>query len=345
MKNVEHKCNVCNRVFATRRALQQHKMAKHETRAPVPRRSRRSVANRPRAPRGGMNVNPAKVVKTPPQKIRVRGEDSFLNFKVKTTGETIQHKILDSNVSKRIGTMAKAFQRYRFLKAKFRVVPTCALTVSGGYVAGFVADPADKTVLADSLLSQQGACLSKIAESLVIDATAPKTLLYTSSSEEIRLQSPGSFWFITQGAPSAETTVVVMLEWEVEFSIPAFEEASEQSFYLPHNVWSKKGNYNLVWYDGDKEMQEWDTIVPTEIVRAKNKSFFRASSFDIEYAEGEGDTGSEQQHFIVYDPNDKKMYYSNNGSAIDTTPWQSDVQAKVVIPCQELCRYVGPKAC
>lgn len=319
------KCNVCNRVFKTKASLAQHKKDYHvpKSRTRPPRRGRSGVGG------GGVDVAPSRTRAAPGGVFRLNGEDRLASVVVKKETQTIVSYPVGAFMSPRLGTVSRAFQRLRWDKLVVRVVPQAPLTVKGGYVAGFVMDPADLVVTASSLISHQGSIQKKLYETSILRMPQTNTLFFTSASEEIRLQEPGIFWFITDGAPAEDITVIITVEWEVSLSYPSLEVKVENSVVVPYNISSYANNYNLKHGDS----QDFSSMMAGIVNSNPNvpQFFLRVPTFTIEYSEGTGDTGTLQMHYLVYTVKDKKMYYSNNGADKSTVPWQSDVEAQIVV--------------
>lgn len=335
-------CNECKRFFKTKMALEQHKRScAANNRKPRRRRRSRRVRNA-RVSGRGTDINPSRSGRAPGGRITVSGEDRLGLYPVSRTAATFLNIPIVTGASQRLSSISKAYQRIKWDQVLVTVTPQCPLTVAGGYVAGFIMDPDDGAVTAQELTSAQGSVTRKWFESANIRMPAKPDLLYTSSSEELRFSSPGNFWIISEGNPSQDIYVVVTVSWKVTLSIPTVEHSTDYSFVMKGELVPVASNYNLGWKpEGGTVTNDCSKLVPTSLVSTPGLHFFRVPTFLIEYSEGTGDTGTVQAHFIVYNADDKKMYYSGGGHQIDNTPWQGDVNIQVAVPCGTTCKYVG----
>lgn len=339
------KCNVCERNFNSRRALSQHKRDKHEPARPSQSsnkgRSRGRVRNVRSNNRSFGDVNPSRVRPTPGGTVTLAGEDRVGLYTAKRSATDFISVMIVPRISPRLTNLTKAYQRIKWESVVITVTPQAPLTVSGGYVAGFIMDPDDQTVTAPQLTASQGSITKKWFESGVVNMPRKPDLLYTSSGEEMRFSSPASFWIITEGPPSQDISIVLTMRWRVRLSVPTAENYSDFNFILSGQILPKKDNYNLVYESPSKsKTEDFSYVVPSGL-STDSLHFWRVPTFIIEYSEGTGDTGTVQAHFIVYDPSDKKMYYSSGGHQKDTTNWQGDVDIQVCVPCGTVCKYSG----
>lgn len=335
-------CNECKRIFKSKMALEQHKRScAKDNKRPRRRRRSRRVRNA-RVSGRGPDINPSRSRTAPGGRITVTGEDRLGLYSVPRTSATFLNIPIVTGASQRLSSISKAYQRIKWDQVVVTVTPQCPLTVAGGYVAGFIMDPDDGAVTAQELTSAQGSVTRKWFESCNIRMPPKTDLLYTSSSEELRFSSPGNFWIISEGNPSQDIYVVVTVSWRVTLSIPTVEHSTDYSFVMKGELVPLASNYNLQWKpENGSATSDCSQLVPTALASIKGNHFFRVPTFIIEYAEGTGDTGSVQAHFIVYNADDKKMYYSGGGHQIDNTPWQGDVNIQVAVPCGTTCKYVG----
>lgn len=177
-------------------------------------------------------------------------------------------KVLDTLISvesfPRLKHIASAYQRVMFIKLVFRVVPQVPTTISGGYVAGFVADPSDDlgdgADAVNRLVAQAGAKVTKIWESATIVGKPLQESLFTSESStgEIRLISPGRFVLCTEGAPQTGTRgipmpLTVYCDWSVKLMIPSLESETGKThgaLVVNSNFYARSSNAGLWWSDG-----------------------------------------------------------------------------------------------
>lgn len=342
------KCNKCNKSFKTVKSLQQHQRDAHGSSQAMaaPRASLGKRRNRRLAGRGsgggmrGIDTNPSRVRPVSGGRMRISGEDRMEIVTTKA-GSSLFHKIpITIGTTSRLNMLAKAFQRIKWLDVSVTVTPQVSLTVSGGYVAGIVMDPTDLSVTAKQLSATQGSQTKKWFESTTVRMPKKNDLLYTSMGDDPRLSIPATFWIITEGKPTSDVSIVFTLNYTVELSGPTVE-SSIHSLILKGNIWALANNYNLEYRLGNEKSQDFSEIMPPELLAGDNKHFFRCPTFTLQYAEGTGDTGTLQAHFLVFDSKDKKMYWSSDGQNIGTTVWQSGVNVECVVPCGTVCKYVG----
>lgn len=334
-------CNECKRVFSGAAALAQHRKDKHP--AARPRRRRRSRRVRNANLSGvGLDINPSRSGRAPGVGAVLSGEDRVGLFSVPAKYSTYRSIPVIPGVSERLSNLSKAYQRIKWLSVRVTVTPQCPLTVSGGYVAGFIMDPDDTAVTAQQLTSAQGSVTRKWFESSTVVMPPKPDLLYTSSSEELRFSSPGNFWIISEGNPSQDIVIVVTMSWRVRLETPTSEGMNDLSFTMSGKVVPLGANYNLQWAPlGGDAKTDCSGAVPPKLLSMPGYHYFRVPTFTIEYSEGTGDTGTVQAHFLVYFQKDKKFYYSNDGQSIGTTPWQSGVDIQTLVPNGTVCKYTG----
>lgn len=339
-------CVTCGRRFATRAAKEQHVRASHGS-APVRKMQRstpRMGLRRNRGAGGGINtVAPSLSVPVAGSTITVSGTDRVLMVTVPKGASHQERVLINPDVSSRLRALASAYQRIKYNSVRFVVTPQASAIVSGGYVAGFVPDPEDEGITAADLSASQGSITRKWYESAIVAMPRKPDLLYTSEGDEERLVSPGCFWMITEGPPSEQTTVVVTVVWNVTLSVPSVHNRSpvllvnEDWYSVKDHYYLAKGSAATAGHDFS---DPFNKIVPTG--DSKSKWVFRPSfSFNIEYKEGTGDTGTKQMHFVVYDQADKNVNYSQDGKTLDKTKWQSDLDPQVLIPKGAKLRLVG----
>lgn len=341
-KERTHKCPTCKKSFKTAKSLQQHENMAHthtqKTFSVARRRSRRSN----RTP--GVDIAPSKIPTTQGGSITVSGEDRLAAFDLKAKAAVFSSIQISPGASSRLATLAKAYQRVRWNSVKIVVSPQASAMTNGGYVCGFIMDPSDEAITAKDLTASQGAQTKKWYESAVVSMPKKQDLLYTSPGEDPRLNIPSTFWIIGEGPPSSDLTVIVTFHWSVTLMTPTLEDISSSSFLMKGELRGKQDNYNLNYFPPGSStgQDDFSSQIPEHLRSSTNDQFFRVPTFNIEYSEGSGDTGTIQAHFIVYKPSDKKVYYSSNGRTIVTTAWQGNVEAdQVCVPCGTYCKYVG----
>lgn len=331
-------CNVCGRRFATRAAREQHARASHGSPPvrPVPKPPARVAVRRNRARGTGIGTNMVAPSLSSPvagSTITVSGTDRVLMFNVEKGSVVFKKVQIDPDVSSRLRALASAYQRIKYNSVKFVVTPQAAAIVSGGYVAGFIPDPDDDSISAADLSASQGSLTRKWYESAIVTMPRKPDLLYTSEGEEERLVSPGSFWMITEGPPSETTTVVVTIMWTVTLSVPSVHTKSP-IVITAADYYPVKGQ-NYMAFNPEGTNVDFSSLflkyVPSGDA-SKSYVFRVPFSFNIEYKEGAGDTGTAQCHFVVYCVADKKLYYSSDGKTKSSYKWQSDLDVQLLIP-------------
>lgn len=336
-------CSKCGRIFKSQQALAQHtRDAKHTSKP-----GRRRIGGRvraPRVPRNGFDINPSRSLPVPGGGVTITGEDRLGIYSVSKGTGTFTSVPIVPGASVRLASICKAYQRVKWLSVSVTVTPQAPMTVAGGYVAGFIMDPDDTAVTAEQLSAAQNSLTRKWFESCTVRMPPKPDLLYTSTSEEPRFSSPGSFWMISEGTPSQDIYVVMTLRWKVHLTTPTVEKDNNYSFSMPGRLIGKQANYNLQWVpeSSTKPQDNVYDMMPANIRDQPGDHYFRVPTFNIEYDEGTGDTGTYQAHFIVYRASDKQIYWSDTGFKINTTPvWQSNVSVQTLVPCGTFCKYAG----
>lgn len=337
-------CKICNRSFKSKNSAIQHERDAHSKKRSSPpgrRRGVRRVRNARIPGSSGLDINPSRSGRVPGGVVTLSGEDRVGLYTVTKSGSTFLKLPISVGASPRLQTMARAFERIRWVSVSFIVTPQAPLTVAGGYVAGFIMDPDDGAATAAQLSASQGSATRKWFESSVLQMPQKPDLLYTSSSEELRFSSPGNFWIISEGNPSQDISVVVTMRWRVHLSIPTIESVNDGSFTSSGAVVPVPGNYYLGLKKGASTTYDFSQFVPETLRSGSSNHFFRVPTFNIEYSEGSGDTGTIQAHFFVYNASDKRGYASSDGLNKIDTAWQSNVEIQTLIPCDTPFKYVG----
>lgn len=327
-----HRCPVCNKAFATKASLKQHRGAAHQGNV---QRSRQAatIASR-RAP---VSL-PTSVPSSGGSSVRLQGSELLLNFRVNSTIPAPVDVLVSASCVPRLAHLSAAFQRIQFHSVAMVVTPQGSAMVNGGYVAAFVADPTDHVTDPVRLQSQQGAVVKKWWESASVRLhTNTGAKFYTSlKDEDLRWYSPGKFQLLVNGVPSTEVDVNVSLSWDVTLSGPSLETetpAVKKVLIVEESLWGVKNNYAL----GDKggNMDRAASMVPglPSKDRYEGRFYYRVPTYVIEYSEGTGDTGTRQHQFVCYDTKDGRLYFSDEpGSAPERTKWQSDLAPQIVVP-------------
>lgn len=345
MNTKNHVCPHDSRRFATKKALQQHMAVVHCPTAMVSVKTRKS-SRRPRSSRGTLStdVAPTRIPTPSGGSISVSGDDRLDAIEIQKDKSITHSFTISPSTSLRLGTISKAYQRIHWQMVEFIVTPQASAITNGGYVCGIVMDPSDEYVTAQTLSATQGSQTKKWYESAIVRMPSKADILYTSPGEDARLTSPGRFWIVSEGVPSSKLTLVVTMKWRVRLTHPTVENISGDSFILEKEIIAKGANYNVVLKDpcGSTTTEDFSGVIPDNLQQIPGKHFFRVPTFNIEYSEGAGDTGTMQMHFLVYSTSDKKMYYSSDGKNVDTTPWQGNVPTnQILVPSGTYLKYTG----
>lgn len=135
----------------------------------------------------------------------------------------------------RLATVARAYQRIRYKSLRFVIDTQIGTTTSGGYVVGFVRDPADDVTTLNSLLAQKGSVATKWWQTSSVTATPPNKLFYTSESVEIREFSPGKLILMVDGKASQVGSFTIFAHWTVELTGAGLENPKQID-----KIWSFK---------------------------------------------------------------------------------------------------------
>lgn len=337
--NARNKCDICGKQLSSRKACQQHKKMVHSSTKKTTTKIRsRGGRNR----NAGVDIAPSRVPAPKGETIAVSGEDRVGAFDIKANTTVFLNHDISPAVSQRIATISRAYQRIRWNSVRIIVTPQASAMTNGGYVTGVIMDPSDRAVTAKDLSASQGSQTKKWYETASIAMPKKPDLLYTSSGEDPRLSIPATWWLIGEGAPSSNLTVVVTILWNVTLSIPMMEDNSQSSFTLSGELKPVEDNYYLQYYPpSGSPTADFSSQIPSSIKDVPGYHYFRVPTFLIEYSEGTGDTGTVQEHFIVYRTEDKRCYYSMDGKNLSTTTWQKGVALQIAVPCGTFCKYVG----
>lgn len=339
-----HICPHDGKRFATQRGMEQHCCTVH---------SGSKAAQTPRRRRGGgrgsgngalgTDIAPSRIPPPPGNSISLSGEDRILSKDIAKDSSILQSVPIDVGMSGRLNTIAKAYQRVRWLSVEVIVTPQASAMTNGGYVCGFIMDPTDKHITADVLSATAGSMTKKWYESAVVRMPHKPDLLYTSDSEEPRLSEPARFWIMSEGKPSSPLTLIVTCKWKIRLMNPTLEDRSSDSFVLVGDLRSKKANYNLSYFPhcSQNPQDDFSGQIPDRLKTIPGDHYFRVPTFTIEY-EGEAkEILSDQMHYVVYNVADKKAYYSSDGKNKNTTTWAAAAESQYVVPEGTFFKYVG----
>lgn len=343
----QHVCPVEGRRFATKEALADHRRDVHNlgasAKAVAPRGRFRGGRGRGRTFRGRANLGfvpaPLSVPANESSNNRVHGEDRVTRYTAHRVGILLERIAIRSDMSPRLSSLSHAYQKMRWERCEIIVSPQAPLTTSGGYVAGFVMDPEDLSVTIEQLASSQGAVTKKWYETSSLVMPTTRMDYFTQFGTDVRLSSPANFWVISDGNPTQDVAIVVTVRWQVTFTKAAL--ADTYSFTSSYSLTSVKSNYNMQINIDKNWSDDVSAMMPAVLPPTKQYLYYRVPTFMIEYAEGTGDTGTKQMHFVAYHPGTRRMYYSQDGTKIDNTPWQSDLDYQTLIPCGTTFKFAG----
>lgn len=266
-------CKADGRQFKTAAALAQHRRDAHAA-GQKPQR----VARAARRANGPMQaaVNTAALISVPQMVrgaasdiARMSGVDRIFHGDLAAAGISHGQKAVDILVVPasfvRLASVARAFQRIRYTKLRFRMEPQVPTSIAGGYVMGFVRDPVDEVDNLNQLTSQQGSVTTKWWQSSVVDATPPNRLYYTSEGAEIREFSPGKLVVMVDGPPTQAGSYTVFCEWSVELSGAALENTKQMDpefVVAKGGIWTQDGHVGLFTKQGDVFLGTPATIIP-----------------------------------------------------------------------------------
>lgn len=338
------KCNKCFRLFATKRALDQHmRDAPHNKRPPQNKNAKRTRGPKQGPVRSapGFVINPSRVPTPPGSTIIVSGEDRIASVEIQSGKSVFLSWPISPGMAPRITTLSRAYQRISWQQVRITVTPQASTTINGGYVCGFSMDPTDNAITASELSATQWSSTKKWYETASVSMPPKGELLYTSTGEDPRLSIPSVFWLISEGKPSSSLTVIVTINWTIKLTQPSLEHGHFSGILLNGDIWPVANNYNLELRSGGTTTQTFTSIMPDSVKLNTGYSFFRVPTFNIEYNEGVGDTGTIQMHFLAYNSSDGKMYYSQDGKNVDKNVWQTGVTLQCLVPCSTFLKYAG----
>lgn len=163
----------------------------------------------------------------------------------------------------RLSHFAEAYQRIRWKKLVFRIVPMSPTDISGGLCAGFVADASDvigsNTIGLQRLLAQRGSKVFKAWEPATITHKCLPDLLYTSTPPrgDLRLSSPGRFVLMVDSkirvGNGQQAPITVFVDWECSLSEPSVETDYKDptgAVRATENLYGRSANVGLWFKDG-----------------------------------------------------------------------------------------------
>lgn len=303
------KCT-CGRMFATPAAMQQHKRSGKCGAQPKPQRSASRVKANGLA---GAPVSQAVAVReTGTDSASVSGVDRLEHVEDISKyahGGIVIDDLISASSFARLSKIAGAYQKVRYRKLAFRVVPMIPTSVGGGYVVAFVRDPADvPPTKGDDLLnwvtSQQGSITTKWWQSSAVSVPCADKVYYTSTSEEVREYSPGRLVVVVDGKATAAGPVTIFVDWSVTLTHASLEgtviPGRPDHTVVQRNLWTKNQNTYVWSYDPSKSA---DSGSPNpELMFSDWKVgdlFMLPSAFTLEEYKKDGAGEAETENFWV----------------------------------------------
>lgn len=224
--------------------------------------------------------------------VRVRGSDRFVHVPDFADSKFVEGSVVFSGALHcgsfaRLRHISEGYQRVVWHRLTFKIVPQCSTQAAGGYVAAFLVDPSDNIGSgADALtrlVSQKGARVSKIWDSVTVSSTCVPGLLYTSAPTygDSRLYSPGRFVLAADSQCSApggqKIPLTVYVDWDVTLSVPSLEGdagVATGAIVAKHAGWLSKTEGGILGGNDISDPNFFFPGIQGEVVyRLKNKVF------------------------------------------------------------------------
>lgn len=119
--------------------------------------------------------------------------------------------------------VASAFQRIRWVKLEFELVPQVSTSTSGGLIMAPLVDPNEilpSTELVQFLTSQKGSKAFKAFESASVSLHCKNEWLYTAGGTNERFKSPGRLVVASDSRINASAGATLTCHWTVELKMP-----------------------------------------------------------------------------------------------------------------------------
>lgn len=238
------KCNSCSRQFKSAAALRQHRMANHSgaAKAQSKKGTRQVRGNRSTVPRRMAPVaTTMSIVGKNSNTAGLSGTDRFAtiaDISKLPAGSLAIDMMFDPGDVPRLRTVCRAFQHIRYKYLRFKIEPQISTATSGGYVAGFIPDPADVppggSELLEYITASQGSVTTKWWQQSTISTRVENRDYFTSEGAEVREFSPGRFLMAVDGKATQSGNLTVFVEWSVSLHTPSFE--AEKQVAVPRTV-------------------------------------------------------------------------------------------------------------
>lgn len=159
--------------------------------------------------------------------------------------------------------LAEAYQRIKYRKLIFKVVPMASTSVNGGYTAGFIRDCKDLiTEDPTSALLASGGVSKKVFDEATVVVGGVPDLYYTSREHQdslTRWSSPGSFVVTMDSGADRSFDLLIYVDWHIELSEPvsALEKGKDTtSIVLPFLICTKDANEGAYYSSDDGKTQK-----------------------------------------------------------------------------------------
>lgn len=218
------------------------------------------------------------------------------------TGTVLLDLEIHPGVTKRYSRMASTFQRVRYEGVRLHISAKGPSTSGGGYLVAFVADITDHPSI-ENLGSFQGARTRKFWEDTDVPAMIANDLYYTSpdvldEAGQDRWWSPGKYVVMVDGAPNTNVSLTFHITLTAHLSIPSLEKEEKTDVgtsVILKNLRFKAGAHTLESLDTPAQENPNQLIAP---IPQDTPVIYKVPPFIMEYAEGEGDTGTIEFQYL-----------------------------------------------
>lgn len=164
-----------------------------------------------------------------------------------------------------VQTLGRAFQRYRFKKLQYKILPRCPTTAQGGYIAGSSSDATFYPTSPQSLRALKGSTSASIWQNTSFDIPCDGKWRWTNFRGQLddeNLVYAGGFHFCVDQPPANLTAPIfvnVEVSYVIEFCDPQAEEkeaVTTQNVYIGYlkqfGADSKTWLYGVVVPEGER---------------------------------------------------------------------------------------------